>query len=142
VHFYKLPQQFYCPYFSISLSDFFIVMARSPDAPNLVANRYSVFLSTSPNAITLISHTDSSATKQPWLSSNILKFWLFFSLMTKYFGFLHNSLIISWLENPLSIIPTGFFGIKSTFFSHIYYHDLFRSEGSLLILMNSLNRLH
>ena len=142
MHFYKLPQQFYCPCFSISLSNFFIVMARSPDAPKLVANRYSVFLSTSQNAITLIYNTDSSATKQPWLSSNILKFWLFFSLMTKYFGFLHNSLIISWLENPLSIIPTGFSGIKSTIFSNIYYHDLFRSEGRLLIIMNSLNWWH
>ena len=74
MHYYKFPQQLYCPYFSISLFDFFIVIARSPDVAKLVANRYSVFLSTSQNAITLISNTDSSATKQPWLSSNIWNF--------------------------------------------------------------------
>jgi hypothetical protein len=138
VHYYKFPQQFYCPFFSISLFDFFIVIARS-DAAKLVANRYSVWLSRSQNAITLISNTDSSTTKQPWLSSNMLKFWLFFRLLTKNFCFLHNSLILSWLEKPLSIIPTAFSGIKSTVLSYIYYHDLFRSEGPLLILLNSLN---
>ena len=141
MHYYKFPQQLYCPCFSRVLSDFFIVIARSPNEAKLVANRYSVFLSTSQNAITLISNTDSSATKQPWLSSNILKSWLLFSLLTKYFCFLHNSLILSWLEKPLSIIPTGFSGIKSTVFSRIYYHNFCRSEGSLLILLNSLNWL-
>lgn len=58
-------QQFYCPCFLIYLSDLFIVIARSPDAAKLVANRYSVLLSTSQNAITRIFNTDYSVIKQP-----------------------------------------------------------------------------
>ena len=141
MHYYKFPQQFSCPCFSISLSDLFIVIARVPEPAKLVANRYSVFLSTSQNAITLIPNTDYSATKQHWLSSNILKFWLFFSLLTKYFWFLHNFLILSWLEKLLSIITTGFSGIKSTVLSYISYHDLFRTQGSFLILLTFLTWL-
>ena len=60
-------------FLDIYLSDFFIFIARVLDAAKWVAYRYSVCLSTSQNPITLISNTDSSATKQPWLSSNILK---------------------------------------------------------------------
>ena len=41
--FEKFLQQFYCPCFSISLSDFFIVIPQSPEAGKLVANRYSFF---------------------------------------------------------------------------------------------------
>jgi len=141
VHYYKFPQQFSCPCFSIYLSDLFIVIARVPDPAKLVANRYSVFLSTSQNAITLIPNTDYSATKQHWLSSSILKFWLFFSLLKKYFCFLHNFLILSWLEKLLSIITTGFSGIKSTVLSYICYHNFSRSKGSLLILLTFLNWL-
>ena len=141
MHYYKFIQQFYCPCFSIYLSDLFIVIARVPAPGKLVANRYSVFLSTSQNAITLIPNTDYSATKQHWLSSNILKLWLFFSLLIKYFCFLYNSLILSWLEKILSIITTAFYGIKSTVLSYISYHDLFRIEGSLLILLTYLNWL-
>ena len=67
-------QQLYCPYFSIFLSDFFIVIARAPDAAKLVANQYSVLLSTSQNPITLIFNTDYSATKQPCYPLICLKF--------------------------------------------------------------------
>ena len=65
MHYDKFSHQFYCLYFSISLSDFFIVIAPVPDAAKLAANRYSVLLSTSQNAITMIFNTDFSATKQP-----------------------------------------------------------------------------
>ena len=60
-------------FFDIALR-FIHCYCASPDAAKLVANRYSIFLSRSQNAITRISNTDSSATQQPWLSSNILKF--------------------------------------------------------------------
>jgi hypothetical protein len=69
----KFLQQFYCLH-SIFISAFFIVIAPVPDAAKLAANRYSFLLSTSQNAITRIFNTDFLATKQSWLSSNILKF--------------------------------------------------------------------
>ena len=91
-----------------------LVIPRSPDRGKLVANRYSLFFYPLQNAIIVIPDTDSLAPKQHWLSSKILNVSLFFSQKTKYFYFLHNSLIQSWLENPLSIIPIAFAGIYST----------------------------
>ena len=41
-----------------------LVIARAPDAVKFGANQYSILFYTSQNAITLIPHTDSSATKQ------------------------------------------------------------------------------